>query len=135
MIRRPPRSTQSRSSAASDVYKRQDWRLIDGRKRRPWVADRHHLKAAIECQGGLLHNQVVEAPGSDRKAPNAVVETCESSTHKGELIAHGRDDADVLDGLQFFIPALERCAGGVAQEENGGRRENRALMAVAHGAI
>src|SRR5450756_972538 len=26
MIRRPPRSTQSRSSAASDVYKRQPWR-------------------------------------------------------------------------------------------------------------
>src|SRR5450756_3195524 len=25
MIRRPPRSTQSRSSAASDVYKRQGW--------------------------------------------------------------------------------------------------------------
>src|SRR5450756_2341310 len=25
MIRRPPRSTQSRSSAASDVYKRQTW--------------------------------------------------------------------------------------------------------------
>src|SRR5680860_1750783 len=25
MIRRPPRSTQSRSSAASDVYKRQQW--------------------------------------------------------------------------------------------------------------
>src|SRR5450756_3034414 len=25
MIRRPPRSTQSRSSAASDVYKRQYW--------------------------------------------------------------------------------------------------------------
>src|SRR5450756_3033415 len=28
MIRRPPRSTQSRSSAASDVYKRQGTRLI-----------------------------------------------------------------------------------------------------------
>src|SRR5659263_223957 len=27
MIRRPPRSTQSRSSAASDVYKRQDFDL------------------------------------------------------------------------------------------------------------
>src|SRR5450756_1106652 len=27
MIRRPPRSTQSRSSAASDVYKRQVWSL------------------------------------------------------------------------------------------------------------
>src|SRR5450756_3246426 len=34
MIRRPPRSTQSRSSAASDVYKRQsrshEWIRIDG---------------------------------------------------------------------------------------------------------
>src|SRR5450756_1509533 len=29
MIRRPPRSTQSRSSAASDVYKRQPLRWID----------------------------------------------------------------------------------------------------------
>src|SRR5680860_1092372 len=28
MIRRPPRSTQSRSSAASDVYKRQDEDII-----------------------------------------------------------------------------------------------------------
>src|SRR5450756_2712433 len=30
MIRRPPRSTQSRSSAASDVYKRQPITLIPG---------------------------------------------------------------------------------------------------------
>ena len=28
MIRRPPRSTQSRSSAASDVYKRQDNKIL-----------------------------------------------------------------------------------------------------------
>ena len=31
MIRRPPRSTQSRSSAASDVYKRQGRLLYEGR--------------------------------------------------------------------------------------------------------
>src|SRR5450756_1927952 len=31
MIRRPPRSTQSRSSAASDVYKRQDLFYTHGR--------------------------------------------------------------------------------------------------------
>src|SRR5680860_695049 len=31
MIRRPPRSTQSRSSAASDVYKRQGTGLLYGR--------------------------------------------------------------------------------------------------------
>ena len=32
MIRRPPRSTQSRSSAASDVYKRQDENVFDIRQ-------------------------------------------------------------------------------------------------------
>src|SRR5665811_1864236 len=30
MIRRPPRSTRVRSSAASDVYKRQNWNRITG---------------------------------------------------------------------------------------------------------
>src|SRR5678809_1789573 len=30
MIRRPPRSTLDRSSAASDVYKRQTWKKLDG---------------------------------------------------------------------------------------------------------
>src|SRR5450756_471120 len=46
MIRRPPRSTQSRSSAASDVYKRQPRRpevalavLLHGRL---WSASLHH---------------------------------------------------------------------------------------------
>src|SRR5450756_3140454 len=34
MIRRPPRSTQSRSSAASDVYKRQ---AFIGEGWRPWI--------------------------------------------------------------------------------------------------
>src|SRR5450756_3257601 len=38
MIRRPPRSTQSRSSAASDVYKRQLFALLDRR-------DAHHASA------------------------------------------------------------------------------------------
>src|SRR5450756_3196815 len=33
MIRRPPRSTQSRSSAASDVYKRQELEGLEGRRR------------------------------------------------------------------------------------------------------
>src|SRR5450756_3126083 len=33
MIRRPPRSTQSRSSAASDVYKRQGQRTAETKRR------------------------------------------------------------------------------------------------------
>eukprot|EP00657_Telonema_sp_P-1_P005503 TRINITY_DN2290_c0_g1_i3.p3 TRINITY_DN2290_c0_g1~~TRINITY_DN2290_c0_g1_i3.p3 ORF type:complete len:134 (+),score=21.42 TRINITY_DN2290_c0_g1_i3:65-466(+) len=36
MIRRPPRSTQSRSSAASDVYKRQVWKSQHGDSGADW---------------------------------------------------------------------------------------------------
>ena len=52
MIRRPPRSTLDRSSAASDVYKRQLLRLE--REQRPAEGvglDRHvdHVLAVLEC--------------------------------------------------------------------------------------
>src|SRR5678815_210251 len=36
MIRRPPRSTLDRSSAASDVYKRQGWRWCGFPRSRRW---------------------------------------------------------------------------------------------------
>src|SRR5450756_372971 len=58
MIRRPPRSTQSRSSAASDVYKRQVWvaflALLNPRRYKP---ARH---AAPGTPGGLPRSQAAE---------------------------------------------------------------------------
>mgnify|MGYP007112058687 CR=1 FL=1 len=48
MIRRPPRSTQSRSSAASDVYKRQGG---DGAVESEGVADRDHRVADLGVLG------------------------------------------------------------------------------------
>src|SRR5450756_2987745 len=50
MIRRPPRSTQSRSSAASDVYKRQveawvTWTLPANDFQYPWPVSYTHLRA------------------------------------------------------------------------------------------
>src|SRR5450756_1035817 len=48
MIRRPPRSTQSRSSAASDVYKRQD---LPGHRAGPGDVRRHHHRP--EGEGSL----------------------------------------------------------------------------------
>ena len=46
MIRRPPRSTRVRSSAASDVYKRQ--KVWDSGARRHVVRDRNRLKPGTE---------------------------------------------------------------------------------------
>ena len=39
MIRRPPRSTQSRSSAASDVYKRQELQIKSSIQFDPHIVD------------------------------------------------------------------------------------------------
>src|SRR5450756_751540 len=69
MIRRPPRSTQSRSSAASDVYKRQLGRLgterpeiadVDSRHQR-WCAESPHFAALPlhDHAGFLLGRSVV----------------------------------------------------------------------------
>ena len=46
MIRRPPRSTQSRSSAASDVYKRQKYDIL-------LAGGQDHLKGKIFRVGHL----------------------------------------------------------------------------------
>ena len=51
MIRRPPRSTQSRSSAASDVYKRQD---IVGDPDRRFGRLAKGLAVGVEGHGGDL---------------------------------------------------------------------------------
>ena len=46
MIRRPPRSTLDRSSAASDVYKRQVW--IIGEDLVQTDPNTHHVRKALE---------------------------------------------------------------------------------------
>src|SRR5428012_22410 len=68
MIRRPPRSTQSRSSAASDVYKRQDKDLM---------AHDERLKAEFSAQpegerGWITNkNWVIATPMETGIAPRA----------------------------------------------------------------
>src|SRR5450756_1593280 len=55
MIRRPPRSTQSRSSAASDVYKRQamtHFPQSDVNQRSPRVQLHGSVAAAVMADGG-----------------------------------------------------------------------------------
>src|SRR5450756_637789 len=62
MIRRPPRSTQSRSSAASDVYKRQrllevtDHRLLDLARVDRTEGDLNCVIAIFICIADLRHD-------------------------------------------------------------------------------
>ena len=64
-IRRPPRSTQSRSSAASDVYKRQPrTRLAEMVDRIDAIAARHNVVCATfgHAGDGNLHPTIVFDP-------------------------------------------------------------------------
>eukprot|EP00826_Nyctotherus_ovalis_P004412 TRINITY_DN10952_c0_g3_i3.p3 TRINITY_DN10952_c0_g3~~TRINITY_DN10952_c0_g3_i3.p3 ORF type:complete len:114 (-),score=3.25 TRINITY_DN10952_c0_g3_i3:1284-1604(-) len=47
MIRRPPRSTLSSSSAASDVYKRQHWKIVN------------NLQVGLICVDYLIHQLII----------------------------------------------------------------------------
>src|SRR5450756_2908853 len=58
MIRRPPRSTQSRSSAASDVYKRQHSRRVCA------GADRTRLPDVVRTVGLRATTEVVPLDGA-----------------------------------------------------------------------
>src|SRR5665213_4482149 len=61
MIRRPPRSTQSRSSAASDVYKRQLWHLVTNHFRMPL----HRSGDASFCAGGRFMRKRTEIAATE----------------------------------------------------------------------
>ena len=79
MIRRPPRSTLSSSSAASDVYKRQvadrvcdrKWSLTSNSLSSPL----HHISIVVSRPGGVSHGERVGRrhlliAGSDRTLPS-----------------------------------------------------------------
>src|SRR5450756_1750855 len=69
MIRRPPRSTQSRSSAASDVYKRQ---VLTGGAERALlvaptvVADGEQGKTCVRLRERLMQAELHDACGAER---------------------------------------------------------------------
>src|SRR5665648_893354 len=63
MIRRPPRSTLSSSSAASDVYKRQGWR---GESRIWSVEDNTITGRTTEKEGVAINNYLIWEGGEVR---------------------------------------------------------------------
>src|SRR5659263_777539 len=71
MIRRPPRSTQSRSSAASDVYKRQVHESLDA------VADLNE-RAERDDLGDLAGDDRADLEALDELLPRVVLRLLQS---------------------------------------------------------
>eukprot|EP00657_Telonema_sp_P-1_P007324 TRINITY_DN27118_c0_g1_i1.p1 TRINITY_DN27118_c0_g1~~TRINITY_DN27118_c0_g1_i1.p1 ORF type:complete len:145 (+),score=29.25 TRINITY_DN27118_c0_g1_i1:120-554(+) len=102
MIRRPPRSTQSRSSAASDVYKRQLLRIYPENP-----APRHvSLVAKTLKDGGLViyPTDSVYAIGCDMYNQDAIERLCQVIGKKSEnakmaLICH-----DLKNISEYSLP-------------------------------
>src|SRR5680860_590461 len=93
MIRRPPRSTQSRSSAASDVYKRQESLL-----------DEHHAPQLQPCMPFRLR-----PPGAliaEFYGDGAVPQTFELVTIEGEEVV-SLQAATVTVVVQDRVPQIE----------------------------
>ena len=65
MIRRPPRSTQSRSSAASDVYKRQ----LYARYQESSVGFQDKYFALLRAGGTKHHSELLKPFGLDATNP------------------------------------------------------------------
>src|SRR5680860_1868594 len=73
MIRRPPRSTQSRSSAASDVYKRQQQRHWQA----PDVAEqRLAQRGLVQRRSRMVHREDVLTRVRPTKTPVDAADSC-----------------------------------------------------------
>src|SRR5665811_2115116 len=107
MIRRPPRSTRVRSSAASDVYKRQRRQGIGQTPVAP--AGQYHFEPGVEMQHDTSPHEV-EVGGKKHRAQTASAVLCYSRL----LFFQINPTFQRFDCKVFLTDAL-RYIGGVAQ--------------------
>src|SRR5450756_630522 len=117
MIRRPPRSTQSRSSAASDVYKRQARRRV----RNPLALP---LSPFLLEREPHLHDEYLVEKGAvagflERLGPLREMDLMDGlgDIHEAELAPHGPGK-----GIHHVTVSLERAAHIAAQHRRGDTR-------------
>ena len=97
MRRRPPRSTQSRSSAASDVYKRQDWdhsyyTMSEENNYTIW----HFLKKCHE--DGLIYKGEDAVPWCPR---------CGTAISQHEIVTEGYKEV-THEAVYFRLPVVKK---------------------------
>src|SRR5680860_1757385 len=104
MIRRPPRSTQSRSSAASDVYKRQRSNASSTRK-----SSISPSSTTSNTSSACAHAPTSSAPAADTSPPNRARRAGRSV---GDVSVHPQPSRD----NQPRRPALSPAGSRVAQQ-------------------
>eukprot|EP00658_Telonema_sp_P-2_P052397 TRINITY_DN40592_c0_g1_i1.p1 TRINITY_DN40592_c0_g1~~TRINITY_DN40592_c0_g1_i1.p1 ORF type:complete len:138 (+),score=28.23 TRINITY_DN40592_c0_g1_i1:85-498(+) len=126
MIRRPPRSTLSSSSAASDVYKRQPWRLSlvdEAGVAHPILYKRECLRSdmvvvrSIDALIQLLHkDQILESPlplPSYQVVPigaeSGIIEMVQGKTLKDVLEGHNMSTASRSTHNESIEYSLNGC--------------------------
>src|SRR5450756_3251247 len=159
MIRRPPRSTQSRSSAASDVYKRQPLRraslpggapagLVDVKRRGGADLAEQVLVGLVEGQGRALQDRLDRARGDagseqlthklDRVTARDAVSDREAGDRCLEARAEGspRHVGRQLGARRGAALRAAQALQAMLAEEHRGRRQLHDLMArgLANGA-
>src|SRR5450756_548960 len=91
MIRRPPRSTQSRSSAASDVYKRQSHNtLVHFRFNPEHKAERGGHGLGSNCSGQAGEHTILKVPVGTMLYDDATGELIHDFTLRGDTIVIAR---------------------------------------------
>src|SRR5450756_2261707 len=111
MIRRPPRSTQSRSSAASDVYKRQAY--MEGLA---MAAGHHDRQSPLKnyCKGLLLSGERKSIEPMAARLDPASVQPMRQSLHHLVAKAPWSDEALLEQVRRQVLPAMEKHGPVVA---------------------
>src|SRR5450756_216245 len=125
MIRRPPRSTQSRSSAASDVYKRQ----VQGRDRLGvrQVAGRDDRPRDTSRDGCQVSRRPVKATVRPRRAKWIPAQVLVTRREEGEAtVGPGSTGDELVDGPR---PALGLDDEPDMEREVGRSGEDRSIAA------
>src|SRR5665811_55025 len=112
MIRRPPRSTRVRSSAASDVYKRQHHALFSRCAARPQhpPPKGHAMSHDIEDQLRQYYRDTATTVGGDPNLVSNAVHTGTARRRRHRSAAVGAALAASL-GLVLAVPTVQSAMG------------------------
>src|SRR5450756_722410 len=112
MIRRPPRSTQSRSSAASDVYKRQVITRGEAPPRKIEAIRRFMRDAHAELVGSDKRRPILH-PGVRKESSGYAVHSYATKADIIDLIVGSEGTLAIIVGVQLCLSPVPAATGSL----------------------